>query len=149
MKVRNASLLFFQWFMAFLFYTSRSSAIYDSRYFADNAPIRYLSSSRVICWEHWVFEPINWLAQEIVSKMTYKWVSVFLRHHKSRSHRVPRSWFTKKMSLQLSSKQSIVDVWIAQLDRKSVSSVPLSPTVYNTMYGTTPCCCMKLLCNLM
>ena len=33
------------------------------------------------------------------------------------------SWFTKEMSLQLSSKQSIADVWIAQLDRKRVTQV--------------------------
>ena len=38
-----------------------------------------------------------------------------------RSHRAPCSCFLEKVSLQLSSEQSVGDVWIAQLDRKRVA----------------------------
>ena len=37
-----------------------------------------------------------------------------------RSHRAPCSCFPNKVSLQLSSEQSVGEVWIAQLDRKRV-----------------------------
>ena len=37
-----------------------------------------------------------------------------------RSHRAPCSCFLTKVSLQLSSEQSVGDVWTAQLDRKRV-----------------------------
>jgi len=40
-----------------------------------------------------------------------------------KSHKVPHSSSPKKVSLQLSSEQSIGDVWIAQLDRSSTSKV--------------------------
>ena len=64
----------------------------------------------------------------------------FLWHQHIRSHRAPCSCFTQKLSLQLSSEQSVGDVWIAQLDRKRVPQVRSSGCI-SSVAVTAQCSC--------
>jgi len=63
-----------------------------------------------------------------------------------RSHRAPCSCNPRKVSIQLSSEQSVGDVWIAQLDRKRVSQARSSGCTQFSLEKTNEDCFYALSC---